>query len=216
MRSARHKGTCIAPIVAVLRSHPQRAALVPKHLSKYFEQPVLVSGWYPNDEYFELLEILSNAFERKRFGGDPWVRMGSAAAQRDLAGVQDIDEEMRTVQGGVYRKYARVEDGIEGFFRRAAKIWSQYHDTGHYEIVGRMPGHAAVVRRMVGFQAPVVGYARLQGAYLQEYAGLVGIEMRVSVLHNAAEGAPHSEWLCELDASEATSAYLGALAAYTP
>ncbi len=216
MSSARHKGTCIAPIVAALRSHPKRDALVPKHLSKYFEQPVLVSGWYPNDDYFQLLEIVANAFERRQFGGDPWVRMGTAAAQRDIAGVQDVGEHMRIAQGGVYKKYGRVEGGIAGFVQRAAKIWSQYHDTGHYEIVGRIPGRTAFVRRMVGFHATVAAYARLQGAYVEEYARLVGLEMKVSVLCNTAQGDPHSEWVCDLKPSEETSAYLDSLADYAP
>jgi hypothetical protein len=216
MKSARHKGTCIAPIVAVLRGHPQRDTLVPKHLMKYFEQPVLVSGWYPNDEYFALLEILSNAFDRKTFGGEPWLRMGVTAAQRDIAGVEAFEQEVHTTQEGVYKGYGATKSGVEGFFQRAAKLWSQYHDTGHYETVGRVSGRNAVVRRMVGFHSTVVGYARLQGAYVEEFARQLGLEMSVTVLRNTAQGAPYSEWLCRLDASDETLAYVAAQGEYKP
>jgi hypothetical protein len=222
MKSARHKGTCIAPIVAVLRLHPQRDTIVPKHLAKYFDQPVLVSGWYPNDEYFELLQLLSKAFDRKHFGGDPWIRMGVSAAQRDIAGVPDRDMpgkaegDLRTSQVGVYKQYGAMERGVEGFFQRAAKIWSQYHDTGRYETVGRIPGRTAIVRRMVGFQSTVSGYARLQGAYVEEYARLVGVPMSVSVLRNSAQGDPYSEWLCDLEPSDEARGYVSTHADYVP
>jgi hypothetical protein len=215
MMSRRHKGTGIAPIVSVLRTHPQRETLVPAHLQKYFEQSVLVSGWYPEDEYFQLLEILSKAFDRKDFGGDPWTQMGIMGARRDIGGVETIEGPARAAHIGIYKHYASAEGGVAMFFQRADKVWTQYHDTGHYEIVGRM-GQNAVVRRLVDFHVKLHNYTRLQAAYVQEYARLVGIEMTVTVLRSTAKGDAHCEWLCRLDRSPPTLAYIAALPEYAP
>ena len=49
------KGTSVLPVVTALKQHPSGRALVPPQLWKYFDEPVLVSGWNPERDYRVLI-----------------------------------------------------------------------------------------------------------------------------------------------------------------
>src|SRR5678816_1749918 len=57
-RPPSQKGTSVLPVVMALKQHPDRDKIVPRQLWKYFEAPMLVSGWYPERDYWVLIEAL--------------------------------------------------------------------------------------------------------------------------------------------------------------
>src|SRR5689334_23623356 len=119
-----------------LKDHPERDRLVPLRLWKYFDEPMLVSGWYPEEEYFILVEALVKTLDAAAIG-DPWRYFATFSVQRDIGG-QDLKASSEDSGGakGVYRTFAAGNaTNPENFFRRATRLWSQYHDTGKLEII---------------------------------------------------------------------------------
>jgi len=51
------KGASVIPVVLALKRLPDREKLVPERLWKYFDDHMLVSGWYPERDYFALLGV---------------------------------------------------------------------------------------------------------------------------------------------------------------
>ncbi|HEX2677891.1 MAG TPA: hypothetical protein VHM19_14660, partial [Polyangiales bacterium] len=165
------KGTSVVPIVQALKAHPDARKLVPSHLWKYFDEPVLVSGWYPERDYWLLLDALVKTIDPKTVGGDVWRYFAHFSAQRDIGG-KDLKASEQDEGGarGVYRTFARGDaNDPQGFFQRATRLWGQYHDTGRIEICGGRREINAVVMRLIGFVIPIEGFVRLQGYYLEEY-----------------------------------------------
>jgi hypothetical protein len=203
----------VLPVVLALKQHPDRDKLVPRQLWKYFEEPILASGWYPERDYWVLIAALVKTIEPDAVGGDVWRYFARFSAQRDIGG-QEVraTADDRATTAGVYRNFAAVDAAdLKSFFRRATRLWSQYHDTGRMEIVGRLPETTAVVMRLSGFVIPIEGFVRLQGYYLEEYGRLVGIEASCSVTRSTANDDPFCEWQVHLPDSSAANAYVASL-----
>jgi len=205
----------VLPVVLALKQHPDRETLVPRQLWKYFEQPILVSGWYPERDYWLLITALVKTIDPATVGGDVWRYFAKFSAQRDIGG-----QEVRASSGdgaqtaGVYRNFAAVDAADpRSFFLRATRLWSQYHDTGRMEIIGGLPKTNAVLMRLLGFVIPIEGFVRLQGYYLEEYGRLVGIEVSSIVTRSTANDDPFCEWEIRLSRSAATDAYVASLPA---
>jgi hypothetical protein len=66
------KGTAILPVVEALKAYPDRKRLVPEPLWKYFDDHIVISGWYPERDYFVLIEALAKIVDSKVAGGDVW------------------------------------------------------------------------------------------------------------------------------------------------
>jgi hypothetical protein len=210
-RDPRQKGTSVLPVVAALKALPDRQKLVPQHLWKYFDDHLLVSGWYPERDYFALLEALAKTIDPKTVGGDVWRYFAKFSVQRDIAGAT-LPGSISTDAKGVYRSYASVDGGDpEQFFRRAVKLWGQYHDTGTMQISGGRVETNSVVVELVGFHIPTEGFVRLQGYYLEEYGRVVGLALESKVTRSTARGGSSCEWDYALARTLASETYVASL-----
>jgi hypothetical protein len=204
------KGTSLITVVAALKQHPDRKTLVPERLWKYFDEHIVVSGWYPERDYFVLIEALVKTIDPRTVGGDVWRYFASVSARSDIGG-QDVGTSGASTKG-VYRSYATVDPGDpEAFFKRTLRLWSQYHDTGTMELCGSRPADSSVVMRLVGFHIPIEGFVRLQGYYLEEYGRLVGLPIQSRVVRSTAAGDPFCEWEHTLERNPASIAFLSSL-----
>jgi hypothetical protein len=196
-----------------LKQHPDRERLVPRNLWKYFEAPMLVSGWYPERDYWVLIEALVKTIDPASVGGDVWRYFAKFSAQRDIGGQEVKATASDTANHkGIYRHFANGSAvDIEGFFLRAARLWGQYHDSGRLEIVGGRRETNGVVMRLLGFQIPIEGFVRLQGYYLEEYGRLIGIELESSVTRSTTDGDLFCEWEHRLARTPATEAFVESL-----
>lgn len=197
------------PVIKLLKKHPDRNKLVPEPLWKYFDEHLLVSGWYPERDYFVLIEALVKTIDPKAVGGDVWRFFGQSTAQRDLAGM--------SVPGageakGIYRNFMTVAASEpDMFFQRAMKLWTQYHDTGSMQIHGGRVDTNSVVMRLVGFVIPIEGFVRLQGYYLEEFGRLIGLRLESKVTRSTARGDSFCEWEYALARTPPSEAYVASL-----
>jgi hypothetical protein len=211
-REPRQKGTSILPVVLALKAHPDRHRLVPKQLWRYFDDHIVVSGWYPERDYFVLVEALAKTIDPQSVGGDVWRFFARYSVRGDLGGTGVGGGKSATK--GVYRNFASVTAGEpELFFRRAAKLWSQYHDAGTMGILGGRTQTNSVVMRLVGFDIPIEGFVKLQGYYLEEFARMIGLELEGNVTRSTARGEPFCEWEYHLARTPATERYVASLPA---
>jgi hypothetical protein len=203
----------VLPVVLALKQRPDRKELVPPELWKYFDEPVLVSAWYPERDYWVLITALVKTIDPAAVGGDVWRYFARFSAKRDIGG-----QEVRAARAdkaesaGIYRSFA-TEGAMDpkSFFRRAVRLWSQYHDTGRLTIVGGRRETNDVVMRLTEFVIPIEGFVRLQGYYLEEYGRLVGIDVSSSVTRSTANNDAFCEWEHQLAPSQATEAYVASL-----
>jgi hypothetical protein len=212
-RPPSQKGTSVLPVVLALRQHPDRDKLVPRQLWKYFQEPILASGWYPERDYWVLIAALVKTMDPDAVGGDVWRYFARFSAQRDIGG-QEVraTADDRATTAGVYKNFAAVDAADpKSFFGRATRLWSQYHDTGRMQVAGRHPTTNAVVMRLIGFVIPIEGFVRLQGYYLEEYGRLVGIEVSTCVTRSTANDDPFCEWEIRLSHSPAADTYVASL-----
>lgn len=112
------KGSGIVLLVKALRAQRDRAAevLAPR-LRAYLEERVLVSSWYPEEDYVELLRGLRKIMHE----GDPraYEAMGAVSARVDLTGLY---------------KHQLHEGDPAKTLRRGVQVWPSYHDTGRMEL----------------------------------------------------------------------------------
>jgi hypothetical protein len=203
----------VLPVVAALKLQPGWRRVVPRELWSYFDEPLLLSAWYPERDYWVLIAALARTIEAAAVGGDVWRYFAKFSAQRDIGG-QGVDTlaELDSGKAGVYRNYAAVNaSDPERFFRRATQLWGQYHDTGRMEIAGAHPHENAVVMRLIDFVIPIEGFVLLQGYYLEEYGRMIGIEISSLVTRSTASNHPFCEWEHRLRRTPATEAYVASL-----
>jgi hypothetical protein len=134
-KSMQAKGTAIVGAVAVMKANEEiyRRLLRPQMLH-YLDDPVLVSGWYPMEDYLELLRILAATIDPKVMGGDAYRAFGIIAARRDLRGSQThVPEDQRVERAGLYRSAVDSGLGLSGRIRRGLWLRSLYYSSGHYE-----------------------------------------------------------------------------------
>src|SRR5262245_7645260 len=88
---------------------PRFRALLPPHLHTYLDEEIVVSAWYPCQEYLDLLRVLALTIDPAPLGGTVqhvYRSFGIMAARRDLRGDQEqLREEVRLPkhQRGLYR-----------------------------------------------------------------------------------------------------------------
>ena len=173
------------PVVAALKAHPNGRSLVPASLWRYFDEHLLVSAWYPERDYFALLEALIKTIDAKAVGGDVWRYFAKFSVKQDVAGGPGAGG--AAAGKGVYRNFGTSAAGApEQLFRRAVKLWSQYHDTGTMQITGWRTTTERVVMQLVGLAIPIEGFVRLQGYYLEENRARRGRRSRGTVTRSTA------------------------------
>jgi hypothetical protein len=205
------KGTSVLPVILRLKAHPDRHKLVPEPLWKYFDDHLLVSGWYPERDYFVLLQALVKTIDPKAVGGDVWRFFAKFSVKRDLGGV-DTGGAVPAETKGVYRNFATAASGdAEQLFRRATRLWSQYHDTGTMRISGGRARTNAIVTELIGFHIPIDGFVRLQGYYVEEFGHLVGVELESKVTESTARGQSCCEWEYTLARTPSSEAFVASL-----
>ena len=201
----------VLPVVLALKQHPDGRKLVPRPLWKYFDEHLVVSGWYPERDYWVLIEALVKTIDPASVGGDVWRYFAKYSAKRDIGGGDSNGAE----PAGVYRNFASGDASEPaGFFRRAARLWSQYHDTGKMEIVGARPVTNSLYMRLTGFVIPIEGFVRLQAYYVEEYGRLVGLDLTSRVTRSTARGDPYCEWEHQLAHNPEAEAFLASLPLY--
>ncbi len=209
-REPRQKGSSVLPVIQRLKAHPDREKLVPEGLWRYFDDHLLVSGWYPEQDYFTLLQALVKTIDPKTVGGDVWRFFAKYSVQRDIAGADAGGGS--TAAKGVYRNFASdAEADPEQLFKRAVRLWSQYHDSGTMQVVGGRARSNSVVVQLVGFTIPIEGFVRLQGYYLEEFGRVLGITLESKVTKSTARGQPLCEWEYVIERNPISEAYVASL-----
>ncbi len=204
------------PVVLALKQRADAHELLPKSLWKYLDEPVLISGWYPERDYWVLISALVKVFDPATVGGDPWRYFAQFSAQRDIGGQNPstVTEE-QTAATGVYRNFSNMTEP-DSFFSAAMRLWKQYHDTGRMELVGARRETNTLVMRLIGFVIPIEGFVQLQGYYLEEYGKLIGIELVSKVTRSTARKHPFCEWEYTLARTPATEAYVASIPEMLP
>lgn len=204
------KGTSFLPVVQALKAHPLRDKVVPAPLHRYFDEHIVVSGWYPEKDYFVLLEALTKVLDAKVTGGDVWRYFARFSVQRDVAG-SDSTGGVSSKSRGVYRNFGAATCDPAQLFRRGTKLWSQYHDSGTMRICGRRNLTGAVVMQLTGFHIPLDGFVWLQGYYLEELGRVVGVELSSRVTRSTARGSLYCEWEHLLSRTPESDSYIASL-----
>ena len=191
-RHRRHKGTGLLHVVKAIKANPKARAAVPSSLLKYLEEPILISDWYSEVDYEVLLEILAESIPRAAIGVDVWTFFGQHSAQRDLAGLYPG---ATGTEAGIYRRFMEGGKGDPAsLFRRAATLWSVYHDTGRMSVWLSPRSDACVLVRLHDFRFPVRGMIQLQAAYFVEFGRLAGLQIRSRITRTTMDGDPYCEW----------------------
>jgi hypothetical protein len=130
------KGTTIINAIKTLRENKEAAwKALPEHLRWYLDQRILVSSWYPDEDVLEILRALAKVLPDP--GMDVYEFMGRRSARADL--------------GGVYSHLLRPGDPA-ATMRRAAILWTNYHDSGKEEVVAAGNNYAAL--ELSGYDHP--------------------------------------------------------------
>jgi len=209
-REPSQKGTSVLPIIATLKAHPDREKLVPQHLWKYFDDHLLISGWYPEKDYFVLLEALVKTIDPKTVGGDVWRYFAKFSVKRDVAGA-DAGGGGTPETRGVYRSFGKGTGDPAELFKRGVRLWSQYHDSGTMRISGGRARTNSIFMQLTGFHIPIDGFVRLQGYYLEELGALVGVTLVSTVTKSTARGNTYCEWEHALAPTPESEAYVASL-----
>jgi hypothetical protein len=205
------KGTSVLPVILALKQRPDAKRFVPEPLWKYFDEHIVVGGWYPERDYWVLIEALVKSIDPKLVGGDVWRHFAKFSAQTDIAGVAKNAAGPAGAQG-VYRNFAAVDaHDAEAFFRRVIRLWTQYHDTGALQIRGGRAISNSLFMRLVGFHIPLEGFVRLLGYYIEEFGRVVGLRLESKVKRSTASGDLLCEWEILLDRTPRSEAYIATL-----
>jgi hypothetical protein len=130
------KGSAMLSAIKALRLKKEEARkALPPELHVYLEDRILVSLWYPEEHFVEILRALARVIPDQ--GMNVYEFMGRISAQVDLK--------------GIYAHLVRHGDPALTL-RRTAVIWGLYHDTGKEEVIES--GTDYVVTQITGFENP--------------------------------------------------------------
>jgi hypothetical protein len=141
--------------------------LVRPELQHYLDEDVLVSAWYPMDDYVEMLQLLAANLDPKTMGGDPYRAFGLIAARRDLKGSQtNVPQNQRVDRAGLYKSAIDHGRGLSGRIRRALWLRSLYYSRGHYE--ARRSGERSLRLTLCDFPVVSAQLCTMSTGYLIE------------------------------------------------
>jgi len=175
------KGSGILLIVKALRANKHAAAeALPERLRPYLRERVMVSSWYPEEDYLELLKALKRAMG----DDDPraYEAMGSISARVDLSGLY---------------KHHLFEGDPAKTLRRGIQVWPAYHDTGRMTLSLQAddgPTRRAVLE-LVGYEMACQETCSVNSGWMHTPLSMAGAT-EVEVLHDqcAGKGADACRW----------------------
>lgn len=171
---AKTKGTAVVQCVKALRSIPEDVAKakLALHLHSYLDERILVSNWYPEEDYLALVTALSQLLPSSM--GDTWEQFGRIAAQHDLT--------------TVYRSTVRQRT-LMGMLKAVRDLFHMYHDTGRIEISG---DEARAQLDIFDYASVSAGHCRFITSYMAEQLRMsLGRVIRVRETMCCAAGHEH-------------------------
>jgi hypothetical protein len=162
------KGIAVVGTVAAMKANEElfRRRLRPE-LLRYLDEPIHLSGWYPMEEYLELMRALAITLDPKSMGGDVYRALGIIGAKRDLQGNQTpVPEDQRVERAGLYRSTLDNELSLSSRIRRALWLRSLYYSSGHYE--ARRSGERSLRLLLCDFPVVSSELCRIGTGYLIE------------------------------------------------
>jgi hypothetical protein len=130
------KGTALVGVISALKPAVERKPdLVPAALVHYLSEEVDPAGWFPFDDYVNLMKILATTIDPAKAKGDVWRAFGIIGAQRDLRGVQDnVPEEQRPKQTSIYSGKLQGVTGLASLVKRGLHLRELYYSRGYYKV----------------------------------------------------------------------------------
>lgn len=171
------KGSVFVKVVKSLRARRDRAEpLLPESLRHYLDKRILVSEWFPEEDYFEFMKVVAQLLPPP--GMDVWEYLGRDAARVDYEGLY---------QSAVKGK------SPERALRGVASLWPLRHDSGQVKIEAKGPGQATVELNGYAMVADELMRA-VQGTLWQtlDSAGAKGIT--VTRTHSPSLGDLRCSW----------------------
>jgi len=148
---AKTKGTVILKAVKALRGRKQESlAKLPQALHHYLEDRIIVSSWYPEEDFFQLLCATAALFP----GGDAAFEMLGAATAHDHF-------------EGMYNEIVKRD-----LASRARIMWKTQHDSGEMVLVEQTP--TSVTYELREWKPVSAKYCRVVGGYYTELHRLDG------------------------------------------
>jgi uncharacterized protein (TIGR02265 family) len=156
---ARIKGTQVADLVVAMRGmHKQGAVVVPEHLEHYLKDDVLVSNWYPEADFRDLMLIVGRAIA-PTVPGSVWRFLGKQGATRDIA--------------GIYANWVRQGDP-ERTLQLLSQGWTTVRDSGRIAIQPIALNHVEASLKAYPFMCPEL--AETNAGYIAEMVKASGVE----------------------------------------
>lgn len=157
--ASRTKGSVLVHFVKALRHYREESERVlPERLHRYLDQKILVSEWYPDDEFIELIAAMAKVLPAAARRDDLWEWIGAQGAEANLG-------------RGVYAALVRPNDPIRTLQRYPA-IWRMHHDSGEAKV--RVISERRVELEVRHHLLRHEGFRRLQSGYSGKIAELAG------------------------------------------
>lgn len=152
------KGSALLQMVKVLRHYrAESEKVLPSRLHHYLNSKILVSQWYPDDEFLELLGAFKEVVPPRP--GDFWVVAGADGAEANF--------------GGVYAALVRPGDPAKTLQRYPA-IWRMHHDSGR--AVVRFPGERRAELEILHHLVEDERFCRLESGHVAKILQLAGAQ----------------------------------------
>src|SRR5262249_260208 len=83
------QGTSVAPVPQPLKHIPGARGVLPSNLHWSLDEKLMVSGWYPEEDYWVLISTLAKLLDPNVIGADPWRFFAKTSAQTDIGGKEN-------------------------------------------------------------------------------------------------------------------------------
>jgi len=159
---AKTKGSSILLLVKALRMNREQAAkILSPRLHYYLEDRIMVSNWYPEEDYIELLRTLGTILRPQE--PEPFEMMGGISARVGLT--------------GLYKNHL-FEGNPAKTLRRGIQTWSAYHDSGQMNFI-HQPGEGPRKRatlELVGYELACDEVCRTTTGWIRTELAMAGAQ----------------------------------------
>lgn len=138
--------------------HKQGAVTLPEHLEHYLKDDILISNWYPESDFRDLMLLVGRALQ-PTIQGSVWRYLGKQGAARDVA--------------GVYANWLRKGDP-ERTLQQLIHGWTTVRDTGRMATQQIAPNHVEASMRAYPFMCSEL--AEVNAGYIAEMVKACGVE----------------------------------------